>query len=526
MNSSRHRPPSWCGRRLRGLICAAALLCAALTSVALALQTSLFSPSARKLLAEMDRKVPADFYPSFRVEPVTGPYNVVGQYHTVRMEEAAARSHGQVERIVQKAVGRFPREYTCFDLARNHTEPYTRRYMPRKAPPRAFSPGNVPRAFWRWPASGITKAQFDAAKEFPGCVHCMDLVRYKIIGGRAFVIKKARVSYHRPMAEEMLKVALALFPGLIPDMEFLLHFGDGCTNGIPAISWNVCRQYADAGFTMPTYSAWDHSLGPVQMRIFHACLAQRYPTRGRKPFAIWRGSTTDTAFNDFTADNYLKSLRVKLHLLARNHTDVLDAKIANVINADGVVRAAINDTGSQVRFEDYNQYCVIIDVDGNGWSDRFAQLAHFNTPILKVASNFTGYFEHLYAPGVSIAQFSRNLSDLPAKAAAMIADCRAEYQQGRMLARHMQATTRLLLDQVGMLKAFAYTLLAYKNASRWEVDPDVAGYDEIPRTCCSHTKLPPEFAAYVSGTAELPPLKGADGASLRRLLRQGLTSGE
>ena len=39
---------------------------------------------------------------------------------------------------------------------------------------------------------------------------------------------------------------------------------------------------------------------------------------------------------------------------------------------------------------DFNEYCVIIDVDGNGWSDRFAQLVQFNTPVLKARSGREG----------------------------------------------------------------------------------------------------------------------------------------
>jgi hypothetical protein len=35
--------------------------------------------------------------------------------------------------------------------------------------------------------------------------------------------------------------------------------------------------------------------------------------------------------------------------------------------------------------EDFNKYGIILDVDGNGWSNRFAMLAHYNTPILKQA---------------------------------------------------------------------------------------------------------------------------------------------
>ena len=42
-----------------------------------------------------------------------------------------------------------------------------------------------------------------------------------------------------PAIEQML-LALHLFPGL-PDVDFIVHFGDGCTDGLPMLSWNICR---------------------------------------------------------------------------------------------------------------------------------------------------------------------------------------------------------------------------------------------------------------------------------------------
>ena len=41
-------------------------------------------------------------------------------------------------------------------------------------------------------------------------------------------------------AIEQLLVTLHLFPSL-PDVDFILHFGDGCTDGVPVLSWNICR---------------------------------------------------------------------------------------------------------------------------------------------------------------------------------------------------------------------------------------------------------------------------------------------
>jgi hypothetical protein len=49
------------------------------------------------------------------------------------------------------------------------------------------------------------------------------------------------------------------------------------------------------------------------------------------------------------------------------------------------VTNAITGLGSHVAFEDNNKYALLLDVDGNGWSDRLVRMAHFNTPILKQA---------------------------------------------------------------------------------------------------------------------------------------------
>ncbi|GIM02652.1 hypothetical protein Vretimale_7443 [Volvox reticuliferus] len=339
---------------------------------------------------------------------------------------------------------------------------------------------NVPRAYWRWPGN-ITKADFEnaAAREWPGCMHCVNLVRYKVLGRKLYVVETAPEDWHRKVAAEMLQVVLYLFP--IPDMEFLLHFGDGCTNGLPVIGWTLCRQFADAGFTMPSYDSWLQSLGPTQLLAFSTCIKKRYPPSKRKPVVIWRGNTTDTQLRQFTKDNYLKALRIQLHMFARNYTDILDVRIARHVHCDDFVKAQINDTGSWIDSEHFNEYCAVLDVDRNGWTGRFEEFVHSNTPILKMESNMTAYFQHLFAPDVGVVKFKSDFSDLPEKARQLIAGCKEAARGGEAgelihrITKNMQATSLALLDQVGLIEAFAYTLFVYENLSSWEVDPSLQG---------------------------------------------------
>ncbi|GLC75151.1 hypothetical protein PLESTF_001600700 [Pleodorina starrii] len=348
----------------------------------------------------------------------------------------------------------------------------------------------------------------------------MNVVHYKVVSGKLYVLEKAWGDWQRNVTEEMLQVVLYLFP--IPDMDFLLHYGDGCTNGLPVISWNVCRQFQDAGFTMPSYTVWQRALGPTQLSTYRACLNKRYPADKRKSVVFWRGSTTDTVHGSFNKDNYLKVFRILLHQFARNHTDILDVRIANPLNCDAFVKEQINDTGALIGFEAFNQHCAILDVDGNGWSDRFGQMVHFNTPILKLASNHTGFFEHLMAPNVAIDQFSKDLSDLPEKARQLIADCQTggSNSRARKLARSMQAISQMLMDHVGIAEAFAYTLHTYKNLSSWTFDSSLTGFKQVNRACCSEARVPKAFAdavtAKVAGGATASPAVGRRSLAAQR----------
>lgn len=92
--------------------------------------------------------------------------------------------------------------------------------------------------------------------------------------------------------------------------------------------------------------------------------------------------------------------------------------------------------------EEFNKYALVLDIDGNGWSDRFRLLSHFNTPVLKQASNLTAFFEHLMAPGDVIEQYSPGLSDLPVRARALLEELqRSPARLVRMAGRSHNAET-------------------------------------------------------------------------------------
>jgi hypothetical protein len=81
--------------------------------------------------------------------------------------------------------------------------------------------------------------------------------------------------------------------------------------------------------------------------------------------------------------------------------------------------------------EDFNHYALLLDIDGNAWSDRYRLYTHMNTPVLKQASNLTGFFEHVMAPGAVLEQYAPDLSDLPTRARQLLREM--QQQPGRLL---------------------------------------------------------------------------------------------
>ncbi len=52
-----------------------------------------------------------------------------------------------------------------------------------------------------------------------------------------------------------------------------------------------------------------------------------------------------------------------------------------------------------IPFESFQSYAAVLDIDGNTFSRRMHQLVQMGGPLLKQASPYPSYFEHLFAPG-------------------------------------------------------------------------------------------------------------------------------
>jgi hypothetical protein len=179
----------------------------------------------------------------------------------------------------------------------------------------------------------------------------------------------------------------------------------------------------------------------------------------------------------------------------------LDTRINKLVQrCTDFLGSVLKDLGNLVPTEDFNKYCVVVDLDGNGWSDRFGSLLnHYATPILRMKSNHTAFFEGLYEAGETFEQF-QDLDELLEKARSGIRDCQegGAASKGQAMAQRMQAATAAHMDHVSIAAAFAYGLVAYRNISSWAVDYSLENFREVGTACCSYTNMPRAFAAAVS----------------------------
>eukprot|EP00200_Dunaliella_tertiolecta_P003997 CAMPEP_0202353124 /NCGR_PEP_ID=MMETSP1126-20121109/9021_1 /ASSEMBLY_ACC=CAM_ASM_000457 /TAXON_ID=3047 /ORGANISM="Dunaliella tertiolecta, Strain CCMP1320" /LENGTH=545 /DNA_ID=CAMNT_0048945431 /DNA_START=75 /DNA_END=1709 /DNA_ORIENTATION=+ len=412
-----------------------------------------------------------------------------------------------------------PWKGSCHDLAAKAPQPFSELYMPRHAPASAL-PGGAPRAWHQW-AGNISWADFQeqATPRLAGR-RKKRVIKYKVIGNQLYRHGGCGSSLYSQFAEEMMLVALHLFD--VPDTDFALQFGDSCPfPGMPVIAWGICRNNTGrGGFTMPSYRTWQHALGPQQQQVLHQCFAARYPTdmSQRVPDVVWRGSTTDPFFEEFNKSTYLQAARVRLHYMSRNST-VLNTHLTGILQATRDVEGILGPTlAKEMPGEDAMKHAAIIDLDGNGWSDRFHTLTHYNTPVLKQVSNFTGFFEHLIAPGHSLHQFANDLSDLEEKAQALV---RAAHTPGGAdhlfsQAARRQGISAAVLNQVAVAEAMAYTITAYANRTSWKVGSSTA-YHAIPWTACCrlNPSLPKELVRHIRSRPPPPSMYQLRAAGLQ-----------
>ncbi|KAJ6557366.1 glycosyl transferase family 90-domain-containing protein [Mycena vulgaris] len=166
----------------------------------------------------------------------------------------------------------------------------------------------------------------------------------------------------------------------------------------------------------------------------------------KKPQLYWRGMSNG---GHIIGQNYHKFPRFRLVDIARNHSDLIDAKMTRFAEThctDDCDRdAIINEydiTGPQSPKEDVYHYKYLLDVDGNTFSGRYLGLLKSGSLVFK-STVFDEYFDDWLRPYEHYVPVAADLSDLVEKlhwAMAHEEEARLIQETGKMF------TERIMTD--------------------------------------------------------------------------------
>ena len=324
-------------------------------------------------------------------------------------------------------------------------------------------------------------------------------VRYKLYGGELYRYRQCAAAHcydDKPIMYQGVQeqIILAAHYHNLGDVDFIVHFGDGAGRKHPMLNWNLDVRARDAGFTMPYLGNWWSTRSVKQILMFHECLARRWPRAQRTRKAVWRGSTTDPVFAPVHLETLLNVQRVRLHLLSMFHSNVLDTRLMAISQgAPGTTGPAakllqINTT--KWPSEKFQSFSALVDIDGNGWSSRFFHSVQQATPIIKQASPYHAFYEHLFAPGVNIFQTAEDLHDLPEVAAHVLSRPDAEILT---MVQQTAGVAAVALNRWALIETTAAAIDVYKRLADWRVEAPGAEYDLVPRSvCCRWGNFPSE----------------------------------
>lgn len=160
-------------------------------------------------------------------------------------------------------------------------------------------------------------------------------IAFKVLNSTLYVLKEGngwhlrhKLMFRLDSLIEML--LLTIYKYRIPDMDFLVELNDELSCETAAFTYSLDTSCSQAGFSIPSYGAYEYALGPNQMKEFWNCLEGKYPATGRIEKAVWRGSSTG---GHITERNYMDNARVKLARLAQSSKDIMDVGLTDYVQA-------------------------------------------------------------------------------------------------------------------------------------------------------------------------------------------------
>jgi hypothetical protein len=224
-------------------------------------------------------------------------------------------------------------------------------------------------------------------------------------------------SNHMELDPRLSELITQPFPFVVDWSDFL--FCERRHNGSPFLAYLTFPKQMPGEncilVGMPTYAQW--------LKYWHVTNAtycyqifqeqhQKYPWHSKINQAVWRGATTG---EKVMYQDWRDLPRTKLVQYSLQHPDIIDAGFTRYNNRNEQEKEEIISAGLSKNFmemADCQQYKAILDIDGNSWSSRFADLLCMNSVVIKVQPQWVDYFHPELKPWVHYIPVHKDLSDL------------------------------------------------------------------------------------------------------------------
>jgi hypothetical protein len=192
----------------------------------------------------------------------------------------------------------------------------------------------------------------------------------------------------------------------LPNVDLYIDSSDECGVDVPLLAWNKrrgerCILYPWSQFMTPAL----YFQGP------------KPAWKSRKAIAVFRGSTTNGDKGTPCEVGVWKRVpRIKVVEFCRNHTDLCDAQLTNVVQCNDVAKKEIIESlgiSRPLSWEEEMTYRHVLLLDGNGAAaSRSLKAFTGGFTVLKQETDFLEFFYSALRPWKHYVPLAKDLSDL------------------------------------------------------------------------------------------------------------------
>jgi len=288
------------------------------------------------------------------------------------------------------------------------------------------------------------------------------------------------------------------FPFLFAWHDFVTCREEPYLTGIPFFAFltfpSLNSEEKCTPLATPTYEQWRKYQNIENSTHWDAVFQKQdedYPWNHKIQKAVWRGAATGEK-REYPNWNDLP--RTKLVKLAVENPAIMDARFTGFSNRNESEKKEIINfglMGSRMEMKDYQKYKAIIDIDGNSWSSRFADLLCMNSLVLKVKPRWMDYFFLELQPWVHYVPVHANMSNLVEMVTKVTSDDQEIQQQMRQIVinandwcRSKMTATQLSIDMIWIMISYLQLLKKdnlRSNFRKWQNVPwNTSQWIEIP----------------------------------------------